>query len=82
MSEGSSKNMNKAEYIQVSHSMTFIQGHSLRFNIFEHIFLRNPMPIEAKFHVEHPWDGGMKVSTTGLCHMTKMTTMSIYGKNL
>ena len=40
------------------------------------------MPIEAKFHVEPPWDGGMKVSTIGLCHMTKMATMSMYGKNL
>ena len=40
------------------------------------------MPIEAKFHVEAPWDGGMKVSTIDLCHMTKMATMSIYGKNL
>ena len=37
-------------------------------------------PIETKFHVEPPWwDGVMKVSTNGLCHMTKM---SIYGKNL
>ena len=40
------------------------------------------MPIEAKFHVKPPWDRGIKVSTIGLCHMTKMATMSIYGKNL
>ena len=45
------------------------------------------MPIEAivsnrKFHVEPPRDGRMKVSTIGLCQMTKMATMSLYGKNL
>ena len=39
-------------------------------------------PIEAKFYVEPPWDGRMKVCTTGLRHMTKMAVMSIYGKNL
>ena len=38
--------------------------------------------IEAKFHVEFPLDGEMKVSSNGLCHMTKMVTMPIYGKNL
>ena len=27
-----------------------------------------------------PLDGGMKVSTLGLCHMTKMAAMSTYGK--
>ena len=41
-----------------------------------------PGAIEAKFHVEPPWDGAMKVNTIGLCHMTKMDTMSIYGKKL
>ena len=39
-------------------------------------------PIEAKFHVEPPWDGRMKVNTNGLCHMTTMAAMSIYGKSL
>ena len=38
--------------------------------------------IEDKFHVEPPWDGGTKVCSTGACHMTKMVTMLIYGKNL
>ena len=28
------------------------------------------------------WDGRMKVSTNGLCHMTKMATMPIYAKIL
>ena len=38
-------------------------------------------PIEAKFHMESQWDGGMKVYTRGLGHMTKMTAMPIYGEN-
>ena len=39
-------------------------------------------PIEAKFHMEPPWDGGMKVCSNGPGHMTKMATMPIYGKIL
>ena len=39
-------------------------------------------PIEAKFHVEPPWDGGTKVCSKGLCHMSKMAAMPLYGKNL
>ena len=39
-------------------------------------------PIEAKFHVEPPWDGGTKVYSNGPGHMTKMATMPIYVKNL
>ena len=39
-------------------------------------------PIEAKFHVEPPWDGGMKVCSNGPGHMTKMAAMPIYGENL
>ena len=39
-------------------------------------------PIEAKFHMKPPWDGGMKVCSNGPGHMTKMAAMPIYGKNL
>ena len=39
-------------------------------------------PIEAKFHMESPWDGGMKVCSNGPGHMTKMAAMPIYCKNL
>ena len=39
-------------------------------------------PIEVKFHMESPWDGGTKVCSNSSGHMTKMTAMSIYGKNL
>ena len=39
-------------------------------------------PIEAKFHVEPPWDGEMKVYSNGPGHMTNMATVPIYGKPL
>ena len=39
-------------------------------------------PIEAKFHMEPPLDGGTKVYSNGPGHMTEMAAMSIYGKNL
>ena len=39
-------------------------------------------PIEAKFHVEPPWEGGTKVCSNGQGHVTKMAAMPIYGKNL
>ena len=32
--------------------------------------------------MEPPWGRGIKMSTNGLCHMTKMAAMSIYGTNL
>ena len=32
--------------------------------------------------MEPPWVGGMEVCSNGQSHMTKMATMSIYGKNL
>ena len=46
--------------------------------------------IEAKFHVEPPWDGGTIVCSNGSGHMTDSSghmiiwpvAMPIYGKNL
>ena len=38
-------------------------------------------PIEAKFYVEPPWEGGTKVYINGPGHMTKMAATPIYGKN-
>ena len=38
--------------------------------------------IEAKCHMESPWDEGTKVCSNGPGHMTKMAAMPIYGKNL
>ena len=60
------------------HSLTLIQGH-LDSNF---LFLETVWPIEAKFYVEPPWDGGLKVWPNGLGQMTKMASMPIYGKNL
>ena len=52
-------------------------------SIFSNIFSSETTgPIEAKFHMEPPWDGGMKVFSNGPGHMTKMAAMPIYGKNL
>ena len=39
-------------------------------------------PLETKLHVEPLWGGGTKVCSQCLYHMTKLATMSIYGKNL
>ena len=39
-------------------------------------------PIKAKFYVEPPLEGGTKVYINGPGHMTKMTTMLVYCKNL
>ena len=36
-------------------------------------------PIEAKFHMEPPWDGGTKVCSIGPGHMTKLAAMPIRG---
>ena len=38
-------------------------------------------PIEVKFHVEPPWDGGTKVCIWGPGHVAKMAAMPIYDKN-
>ena len=46
------------------------------------VFSGTTGPIEIKFHVEPPWDGGMKVCIWGSGHMTKMAAMPIYGKSL
>ena len=48
--------------------------------IFKHLLLRNHWADWSKFHMESPWDGGMKVCSNGPGHMTKMAAMSIYGK--
>ena len=45
-------------------------------------FSETTWPIKAKFYVEPPWEGGMKVYINGPGHMTKMAAMPIYGKNL
>ena len=49
---------------------------------FSNISSETTKTIEAKFHVEPPWDGGTKICSNGPGHMTKTAAMSIYGKNL
>ena len=63
------------------HSLTLVQSHSD--SAFSNFFsLETARPVEAKFHVKPPWDGGMKECSNGLGHMTHMAAMPIYGKNL
>ena len=52
------------------------------FALVKHLLLRTIGPIEAKFLMASPWDGGMKVCSNDPGHMTKMAAMPIYGKNL
>ena len=48
-------------------------------NIF---FSETTEPIEAKFHVEPPSEGGTNICSKGSGHMTKMAAMPIYSKTL
>ena len=73
--------MNLYEY-QRSGSFIDLHPRSLCFTFSNFFSLETFRPIEAKFHVEPPWDRGMKVCSNGLCHMTNMAVMPIYGKNL
>ena len=62
-------------------SLTLVQGHSDA--TFSNLFsLETTRLIEAKFHVDPPWDGGTKVCSNGPGRMTKMVAMPIYGKNI
>ena len=46
------------------------------------IYIHVYMTIIFKIHVEHPWEGGMKVYINGQGHMTKMAAMAINSKNV
>ena len=50
--------------------------------IFKNFSSETTGPIEAKFHVEPPWDGGTKIYSNGSGHVTNMAAMPIYSKNL
>ena len=73
--------MNLHEY-QRSRSFIDLGPKSLRINFWNFFSLETARPIEAKFHVEPLWDGGTKVCSNGPGHMTKISPISIYGKNL
>ena len=73
--------MKHYEY-QRSRSFTDL-GPNLSVSIFLRFFTSiTTRPIEAKFHVEPPWDWGTKTFSNDPGHMTKMAAMLIYVKNL
>ena len=39
-------------------------------------------PIEAKFYMVPPWEGGTKVCSNSPGHITKMVSMPIYGEDV
>ena len=43
-------------------------------------FSKTPCSIKAKFYVEFPWVGGLKVYSQPLGHMTKIAATPRYGK--
>ena len=45
-------------------------------------FPQKPLAQSVKFHMELLWDGGTKVCSNDLGHMTNMAAMPICGKNL
>ena len=66
---------------QKSRSFIDLGPGSLRFTFSNFFFLETARTIEARFHVEPPHDGGMKVCSNGPGHMTNMAAMPVYGKN-
>ena len=73
--------MNLYEY-QRSRSFIDLGPRSLSSTFSNLISLETARPIEAKFHVESPWDRKTKACSNGPGHMTKQAAMSIYIKNL
>ena len=45
------------------------------------VFSETTRPIDLNFHMETPYDRLAKIYANCFCHMTKMTTMPIDGKN-
>ena len=70
--------MNQYEY-QWSRSFIDLGPRSLIFTFSNFFSLETDMPIDTKFHVAPPWDGGIKVCSNGPDHMTNMAAMPIYG---
>ena len=73
--------MNLYEY-QRSRSFIDLHPRSLRFTFSDFFSLETSEPIKAKFHMQPPWDRGMKMYSHDLCYMASMAAMPIYGKNL
>ena len=62
------------------HSLNLVQGH-LDSSFSNFFSLETAWPIEAKFHMEPPWDGRTNICSNGPGHMTNMAAMLICGKN-
>ena len=64
------------------HSLTLVQVHSD--STFANFFsLEMTWDMEAKFHVEPPWDREKQICSNGSGHITNMASMPInHGKNL
>ena len=66
--------------IKGHHPLTLVQGHSD--STFSNFFFLETLPIEARFQMGPPRDGGTKFYSNGSGRMTNMAAMPIYGKNL
>ena len=63
------------------HSLTSVEDHSV--STFSNFFsIETARPIQAKCHVDPPWDWRTKACSNGPGHTTKMAAMPIYGKKL
>ena len=60
---------------------TLVQGHSDS-TVSNFFSVETARPIEAKFHVDPPWDWGTNICSNGPGHMTKLATMPICSKNI
>ena len=69
------------EYMKYQRSKSFMNlGPNLSVSIFLNFFSSITIrPIEVKFRVNPPWNGGTKTCSNGPGHLTKMAAMSIYG---
>ena len=63
-----------------SRSFIGLGPRSLRFNILLFLSLETAKPIEAKFHLYPPWDGGTKVCSNGQGHMTNMAVTLLWNQ--
>ena len=68
--------MNLYDY-QRPRSFIDLGPRSLRLSFSNFFSLETDRPIEAKFHMEPPWDGGIKVCSNCQYHMTSMAAMPI-----
>ena len=65
-------------YNQRSSSFIDLCPRSLSFNISNFFSSKNSRPLEAKFHMQPPWNVRMKICSNVKGHMTKMASRPIY----